>query len=162
MLVLNQQAIAGELRKLCRAEKQWHQDRIKCISGIQCNNGGQIRQMQVKAVPIMTTTMDRCTEFINKVRESRFIKVRDRQVNKFSRLLSKRDRDRGTNAQSIGNNGQSQAPSNNDNKWVINLPYSPLTHHAQESLLSKGPNCAIAPTPQLRLHYSYRNSLPEA
>ena len=26
--------------------------------------------------------MDRCTEFINKVREPRFIKGRDRQVNK--------------------------------------------------------------------------------
>ena len=49
--------------------------------------------------------MDRCTEFINKVRASRFIKVRDRQGNKFNRLASKsnRDRYREANAQPIGN-----------------------------------------------------------
>ena len=74
-----------------------------------------------------------CTEFINKERESRYIKIRDRQVNKFNRLVGKIDRSRETNAQSIGNNNQLQASSNN-NKWFITLPNTPLTQ-AQESLL---------------------------
>ena len=34
-----------------------------------------------------TTSRKECTDFINKVRESRFIKIRDRQINKFNRLL---------------------------------------------------------------------------
>ena len=87
--------------------------------------------------------MDRCTYFINKVRESRFIKIRDRQVNKINRLEGKRDRGRRAKAQSIGNNNQSQASSINK-KWIINLSNTPLTQ-AQESLLSKGPNYAIVP-----------------
>ena len=100
--------------------------------------------MQVKLLSIVTTTtMDRCYEFINKVRESRFIKIRDKQVNKFNRLAGKRDRGRGTNAQTIGTDNQLQASSNN-NKWVINLSNTLLTQ-AQKSLLSKGPNYVIAP-----------------
>ena len=38
---------------------------------------------------VTTTTNNRCTEFINKVRETRFIKVKNRQVSKFNRLIAK-------------------------------------------------------------------------
>ena len=75
--------------------------------------------------------------------EVRFNKISDRQVNKFNKLAERRDRGRGINAQSIVNNNQLQASCSND-KWVINLPNTPLTK-AQESLLAKGPNYAIAP-----------------
>ena len=90
--------------------------------------------------------MDRCTELINKVRESRVINIRDRQVNKFNRLASKSisDRGRGAIAQPIANINQLPASSNNNNKWVINSSNTPLTH-VQESLLSKGPYYAIVP-----------------
>ena len=99
---------------------------------------------------IVTTTMDRHTKFIKKVIESRFVKVRDRQVNKFNKVASKRDvhRDRGAKMQSIGSNGPSQAPSNSNDKCIINLSNTPLTQ-AQESLLSKGPNFAIASNPPI-------------
>ena len=86
--------------------------------------------------------------------------VRDRQVNKFNRFTSRfdnRDRDRNINSTQTTssdnqvwdtystNNGNSQSQSSNStNKWVVNLPKIPLTQ-AQESLLSKGPNFAIAP-----------------
>ena len=56
-----------------------------------------------------------------------------------------------TKAQSIDNNNQMQA-SSNDNKWVIDLSNTPLTQ-AQESLLSKGPNYAIAPKHHANLDY---------
>ena len=108
-----------------------------------------------------TASRDRCREFINKVREARFIKIKNRQVNKFNRLVSKSGNDRNnggrerntqsnrqmqaasynSNNNSINNNNQSQ-PSN-PNKWVINLSNTPLTP-AQESLLAKGPNFAVA------------------
>ena len=95
--------------------------------------------------------------YINKIRELKFIKVRERQVNKFNRLLLKNNLEfRQQYAQSIGsNNRQAQVPisnsqvqesSNNNhaNKWVVNSSSVPLTP-AQESLLSKRPNFAIAP-----------------
>ena len=68
--------------------------------------------------------MDRCTEFINKVRESRFIKVRDRQVNKFNRLMGYKDR--GLTAQPPVNTAQLQVPSK-PNKWIIKLSSTPLS-----------------------------------
>ena len=90
-------------------------------------------------------------EFINKVRETRFIKVKNRQVNKFNRLVAKSGRE--ISAQSVNNSNQLQSSSNNNNhtqthninnKWVINLSNTPLTP-AQGSLLAKGPNFAVAP-----------------
>ena len=66
----------------------------------------------------MTTTKDRCIEFINKVRESKFITFRDMETNAFNRLMGKGDRE--TSVQPLANNNQSQASSNSD-KWLINL-----------------------------------------
>ena len=86
--------------------------------------------------------MEKCTNLINKVTESRSIKVRNRQVNKFNRLMSK-DKDWELTAQPLANVTQLQA-QHSPNKWVINLSSTPLSQ-AQESLLSKGPNYAVAP-----------------
>ena len=97
--------------------------------------------------------------FIKKVRESRFIKVRDRQVSKFNRLMGK-DKDRELTTQPPANTMQLLSQSNS-NKWVINLCSMPLSQ-SQESLLSKGPNCAVSPkNPPHRIYYLYRINLPE-
>ena len=106
----------------------------------------------------MTTTIDRCTEFINKVRESRFTKVRDRQVNKFNRLMGYKDRELTTQPPASITQLQSHI---NPNKWVINLFSTPLSQD-QESLLSKGSNYAVTlqKNPP-RIYYIYRISLPE-
>ena len=53
------------------------------------------------------------------------------------------NKDREFTTQPLTNNNQLQAQSN-PNKWVVNLSSIPLSK-AQESLLSKGPNYAIAP-----------------
>ena len=120
-----------------------------------------------------TTTQQQCREFIDMVREVRFTKVRDRQVRKFNRLLHKHtsngnmEMDEGqaiNNNHNSVNNSQTQSHTcidNNqlhsgsigsivsiisqDNKWVVNVSKSPLAP-AQESLLSRGPNFALAPT----------------
>ena len=103
--------------------------------------------------------MDKCTDFISKLRESRFIEIRDRQIDKFNILMGNRDRENST--QPLAHNNQSQAPSNS-NRWVINLSNAPLTQ-SQEALLSKGPNYAVAPKTSLsQLYYSYGCSLSEA
>ena len=63
-----------------RGEKQLLQDRIKCINGILCDKGVRSDRCRSRLLSIVTTTtMDRSIGFLNKVRESRFIKVRDRQ-----------------------------------------------------------------------------------
>ena len=71
-----------------------------------------------------TTTIDKCTEFINKVRESRFTTIKNRKVNKFSRLAAKSNNVREFIAQPIDNSYQLQT-SNSNNKWVTNLPNIP-------------------------------------
>ena len=52
--------------------------------------------------------MEKCTIFINKVRESRFTKIRDRQVNKFNRIMGK-DKDRELTTQPLANTTQPPA-----------------------------------------------------
>ena len=110
---------------------------------------------------VTTSTIQiKCIDFINKVREFRFIKFRDRQVNKFNRLANKiSNKDRNNNsAQSTSNGNQEQASNsihngNNQfksgystNKWVVNLSIAPLTP-AQESLYPKHLNFSIATNP---------------
>ena len=62
-----------------------------------------------------TTIQQQCREFIDKVREVRFTRVRDRQVSKFNRLLHKNnlegnrdDRQVVNNNNTRGNNSQMQ------------------------------------------------------
>ena len=70
----------GELWEIIyRAEKQLLQDRVKCINGILCNNEGKLERSRSRLLDFVTTTTttkDRCMEFINKVREARFTKMK--------------------------------------------------------------------------------------
>ena len=107
------------------------------------------------------TTQQQCIEFINKVREVRFNKVRDRQVSKFTRLFNRRScnvNSENNNKNQVQSNSVNNSSSSNNNnlaqgsitsnigsKWVVNLSSTPLTP-AQTCLLSRGPNFALAPT----------------
>ena len=61
-----------------RAEKQLLLDRVKCINGILHNNKGKLDRSRSMMLPLLTTTTakGRCKEFINKVREFRFTKIK--------------------------------------------------------------------------------------
>ena len=168
----NKKDISSGARNIIRrAEKQLLQDRVKCINGILQDNGGSITASKSRSFSIVTytTIQQKCREFIDKVREVRFIKVRERQVSKFNRILHKNNlngnlegreqspqlanNNQTSNKQMQGHtcihNNQSQGSSNSNvnqgNKWVVNLSKWSLTP-AQESLLSKGPNFVPAPT----------------
>ena len=102
-----------------------------------------------------TTTQGKCIQFINKVRENRFNKIKERQVFKFNRLVNKpSNKDRDSSAQPSSNfrqlqeirskANQVQTINNNNNKWAINLSKTPLIL-AQHSLHAKGPNFAVTP-----------------
>ena len=101
---------------------------------------------------VTTTTQGKCIEFINKVREDRFNKIKESQVSKFNRLVNKTSKqDRGASASCSNYSNQSQTSrgqvndsnqsqtsrgltnqaisSNNNNKWVVNLSKPPLPLH---------------------------------
>ena len=107
---------------------------------------------------------------MKKVSEERFKKVKERQVRKCNSLVNKTiNRNNGNSGidsttgrnhnnrsdpnnqgQSVTNNNQAGNGNNNNNngnnnKWVINLSKTSLTK-AQESLLAKGSNFALAPS----------------
>ena len=120
-----------------RAERQLLQVRVKGINGILWDNTVKLDRCRSRLSSLVTSrTMEKFTNFINNIKESRFIIVRDRQVNKFNRLMGK-DKDKELTAQPLAKTTQSQAQSN-PNNWVINLSSTPLSQ-AQESFLSKGP-----------------------
>ena len=106
-----------------------------------------------------TTDLDRCSKFINMVREDRYGKVKDREVRKFIILISKsknNDNNSRLNNNNVmqvedrarvdsnNSNSNSQSQGNNNNKWVINLSKTSLTE-GQRSVLAKGPNFSITP-----------------
>ena len=148
-----------------KAEKQLLQERVRYINVILENNGKKLENSRSRLLSFVTTmtTQGKCIEFINKVREDRFNKVKQRQVSTFNRLITKTNnkinnsQDRETSASGNNNDnlnhnqlqtGTSQSNQgstrNKSNKCVINLSKTPLTP-AQESLLAKGPNFAIIP-----------------
>ena len=72
-------------------EKQLLQDRVECINASLQDNKGRIVASKSRLFSLVTNTtmQQKCMEFINKVREYNFITVRDKQVNKFNRLIHK-------------------------------------------------------------------------
>ena len=87
------------------------QDRVKGINGILWENAIKLDRCSSRLSSLVTTTtMEKCTDFINKVREFRFIKIRNRPGNKFNRLMGNKDRELTT--QPLANNNWSQAQSN--------------------------------------------------
>ena len=140
-----------------RAERHFVQERVKCINNILQDNREGIPSSMSRLFSIVTdqAIQQQCTEFIDKVREVRFNKVRDRQVSKFTRLLNKNSfngnsENNNSNNRVRANNNQVQSNSdsnidnssnsnNNNNlaqgsnssnvrsKWVVNLSSTPLT-----------------------------------
>ena len=78
-------------RKITRkAERDLLQARVKSINSILGDNAKQRELFRSQLVSMLSTsasTMNKCQQFIDKVSELRFIKVRERQINKFNRLL---------------------------------------------------------------------------
>ena len=138
-----------------KAEKQLLQDRVKCINATIEHNGNNINNSRSRlSIVTNTTDLNQCSKFIDKVREDRFYKIKDGQVNKFNILISKSNNIRSSHnnqmqASTIGNSNNrnsnnSQLQVETNSKWVINLSKTSL-NKGQISILAKGPNFAIAP-----------------
>ena len=73
------------------AEKQLLQTRLKSISSLLDNNAKQLELTRSKIASILTPpNYQECQEFIEKIKEKRFIKVRQRQV-KLNNLINKKE-----------------------------------------------------------------------
>ena len=72
------------------AEKDLHQARVKSINSILGDNAKQRDLSTSDLVSLVSTsTMDKCQQFIDKVGEHRFLKIKERWVNEFNWLLLK-------------------------------------------------------------------------
>ena len=173
--VRSKQNTSTSARKIIEmAEKQLMQDRVRSINKTIQASKDQGNQNRTKLASMVTQVdLDRCSNYIEKVRLERFNQVRTRQVRKFHIFCSKnsnqqaynnRDRDNsnllGVNADSTDSNNQAVRHGNDkqtgnsslDSKWVINLSKTELTE-AQKSVLSKGPNFAVSPDNVPNLNY---------
>ena len=94
----------GARKIIEKAEKQLLQDRVRCIYKTIEESGNVINNNRSRLASIVTnsTDLDRCSKFINKVREDRYAKVKDRQVRKFINLIIK------------SNNNSNKAINNNN------------------------------------------------
>ena len=76
-----------------KAEKDLLQARIKAINNILVQVNRQIEECRAKLASIISAErLGECQDFINKVSEFRFNKVRQRQINKLNHLVSKKGR----------------------------------------------------------------------
>ena len=65
-----------------KAERQLLQVIVKAINIILFGNSLRLDRCRSRFTSLVTpSTMDKCTSFVNEVRESRYVKVRDRQIN---------------------------------------------------------------------------------
>ena len=80
-----------EAMKIIRkAESHLVHARVKSINSFLDNNNKQLDRCRSQIASIVTTkTMEECQNLINRVREFRHLKIRDRQINKFNRLVEK-------------------------------------------------------------------------
>ena len=80
-------------KKILRmAEKQLLQTRLKSINSLLDNNAKQLELTRSKIVSILTPLhYQECQDFIDKIKEKRFIKVRERQVRKLNNLINKKE-----------------------------------------------------------------------
>ena len=178
--VASTQHISPSARKIIeKAEKQLLQDRVRGINKTIQDSEDQVNESRSELASIKTQAdLDRCTDFIEKVRLERFKQVKNRQVRKLHILSSKhhstqvnnnRDNNNraalGVNANNIDSNEHTirhgkdwqtsdynQDNINSNSKWVINLSKVELTW-AQRTLSENSSNFAISPNNIPNLDY---------
>ena len=100
-----------------KAEKELIQARIKSINNILTNVAIQLEQCRSQLASIISTERLReCQGFVDKVGETRFNKVKNRQIKKFQNLVNRKE---GNITWSSNNNNNN---NNNNNPQVVNNP----------------------------------------
>ena len=104
----SKQFISTNARKIIeKAERQLMLERVRTINNtIKNEDNGNHNKTRLASI-VTQVDLDRCINFIEKVRQDRFNKVKDRQVRKFERLSNK-NRTYQDNNHNFGNNRLAQ------------------------------------------------------
>ena len=80
----------GARKIIERAERQLLQDRVRGINKTIEDSGNSVNNNKTKLVSLVTNEVDfnKCSKFIQEVREDRYGKVKDRQVRKFHNIIN--------------------------------------------------------------------------
>ena len=103
---------------LRKVEKELLQTRVKSINGILDNTSQQLEECRSQLASIISTQRLReCQDFVDKVGEIRFNKVKQRQLNKFNLLINRKEGNitRSNNTTSNNLNSQSGNQVNQSN-----------------------------------------------
>ena len=128
-----------------KTEKQLLNEHIRTINNIiEINMFRRDAYFQQLEKALDQVTLQECIRFIEKVRECRHRKVKERQIKKFHVL---EQRTSGHSKQDVRENRAEDGTrqfNEKTNKWVVNLSKTPLTME-QERLLAHGPKFVITP-----------------
>ena len=165
-----------------KAQRQLLQDRVRCINRTIEINTNTINESRSSLQSLITSQADKdkCRGLIDKVKQDRYSKIKDRQVRKFQ-ILSEKTRKANTrlnnqiirkvqgraNTSNVDRDREEAQTDNNqnrvqNNKWVINLSKTELTL-VQRSMLAKGPNFSISPNniPNMELITAIQTMCPK-
>ena len=156
--IKSKQFISANARKIIeKGERQLMHNRVRTINNtIQASEDNGNHNKTRLASIVTQVDLGRCINFIEKVRQGRFNKVKDRQARKFELLKNRNNPIQDSNHNSNNNRptqrcNEARLDNNNQlfsdrdiNKWVINLSKTELTS-AQKAVLATGPNYAISP-----------------
>ena len=125
-------------KKILRtAEKQLLQTRLKSINSLLDNNAKQLELTRSNIVSILTPlNYQQCQEFIDKIKEKRFIKVRERQVRKLNNLINKKEGGITWQSSQVPPATRALPRANNRQAGRLNLSSSPQA--SQSSLGERG------------------------
>ena len=140
--------VSASARKIIeKAERQLMQDRVRAINRvIEASDNNRDNNRDRLASLVTSTDLEKCGNFLEKVRKERYNRVKVRQVRKFHILYGKSSQysnnnvidlntnrsSQGVNANRLGHsnnrpNHNSQLEGTDNNKWVINLSKTSLT-----------------------------------
>ena len=133
------------------AEKQLIQARLRSINSLLDNNAKQLELTRsVIASILLTPSYRKCQEFIEKVKELRFKKVKDRQVRKFNNLLNKTKGN--TTWQSSPHTGRQVTLATGASPQVVNRQATLATRATTSSLAGRHATQATETSPQVALN----------
>ena len=117
------------------AEKQLLQARKKSINSLLDNNAKQIELTRSQITSILPhPSYNKCQEFIEKVKDLRFKKVKDRQVRKFNNLLNKKEGN--VTWQSTPNTGRQVTLATGASLWVAGRQVILATRASSQAVIN--------------------------
>ena len=102
-------SVQGPEKTIEKAERQLMQDRVREINRVIEDSNNNRDNNRARLVSLVTSTdLERCSNFIEKVREERYNRVKVRQVRKFHILYGKSRQHSNNNVRDLNTNRSSQ------------------------------------------------------